>query len=222
MAFVIVVPFISFFLWSVIGVSVFRSIEPYVEKFIHSTDWLSSLSTNLNLITILEYSADVVTALILILLLFPLVVWTSLVFTAAFAMPWILRMLKPMYPNAFRSPTRVSLLSTWKVSLKVFIKVVPLYFILLLLAWIPSVYLIGTFILTAWVNSYFMAVEVLSELTDEATLRNWIKNHRSELFSMGAVTVLMLIVPLLQWIVPVFAGLWIAHYILSSFSRERA
>lgn len=215
-------PLLSFVVWSVVGVLIFKTLGPQIDGFIQNTEWLSHLRTNLTLAAILEVSADFIAGLLLMVLLFPLVVWTSLVLTAAFAMPWILRLLRPMYPTAFQSRTRVSLVSTWLVSLRIFAKVVPLYFLLLLLAWIPQVYLIGTFILSAWVNAYFMSVEVLSELTDEQTLRKWIRSHRTPLFAMGAMTVLLLFVPFIQWITPVFAGLWIAHYVLAHFARERA
>lgn len=215
--FVIVIPLITSILWILAGVFSFQILGSQIESSLQGIQWLSEIRESL-----LSWGVSlgsVITILIFLFLLFPLINWTSIVLMAAIALPWILKMLRDEYPQAYETDQHLSLASTWKLSARIFFKAIPLYLILLMLAWIPQLFLIGNFVLGAWVNAYFITAEVLSDISDEFTLKTWIRDHRISLFVMGCGTMALLAVPILQWITPVFAGLWFAHYILHDVNK---
>ncbi len=219
LGFVIVVPLVSAVLWFVSAYFLFQLLGPQIENYIQGIEWLSNLGTSFLSFGIVLGSA--LSILVLLFLIFPLTVWTSIVLMAVFAMPWILRALRPQYPMAFQTDARVSILTTWNITMRVFLLAIPIYIVLMLLAWVPYIYVLGTFILSAWVNAYFISAEILSEVMSASEMRTWIRERRMSLFMIGCSMVALLFVPIVQWITPVFGGLWFAHFILAEISQSR-
>lgn len=164
--------------------------------------------------------ASVTLLLILLLLLFPLVYWTSLLLMSFVAMPYILKILRRQYPDAFLPKKKIPRIQEWGLMLGVFYVAVPAYILLLLLIWIPAVYAAGTFILGAWVNVHFLSYEILAECAERPQIRKLMRESRGEMWIMGCALMLLLGVPFLQLITPVYGGLWFSHWWLQRLNNK--
>lgn len=207
LALLVGLPFVALILWIGIG----WLAGPYLQN------WLAATMTAWELQPLLQDAGSLVLIVLLLILLFPLVYWTSLVLVSIFALPYILRFLKPQYPKV-PAVSGGELIGSWTSMLKVFVVAVPLYILLLFLIWLPFVYAVGTFVLGAWVNYQFLSLEILSEFVDRQKARELIKKNQLELWIMGGGLVFLLGVPFIQMITPVFAGLWFSHWWLKKLS----
>lgn len=168
-----------------------------------------------------EFSADwgtAVIALLMFLLGLPLIYWTALGLMAVFALPVILKILKPQYPGL---PSQgLSLHSSLRLMFKIVLVLIPIYCLLLFLFWVPFVFIGGTFVLGAWVNSYFLSLEILSEYCDQATIQSSMKKYQVQTWAMGAALMFLLSIPVFGLLTPVFGGLWFSHFWLAKISSR--
>lgn len=218
--FTLAVPAVAVIIWLAIAGVLLSVFSGQIENTLMGISWLSGLRDSFAALGL-----SLSTALILILLFFlfaPLVYWTSLIVFSLIALPWIMRYLRPKYPLAFREHQSLAMISTWRWSAKVFLKATPLYAVLLATAWMPGVFVVGNFILGAWVNAHFLAIEILCEVTAESEMRDLMIERRENLFLMGCVLMALLMIPIVQLVVPVFGGLWFAHDLLAEIERRRA
>ncbi len=207
LALVLIVPVLALFIWVIGGFLLVPLLRAPLQ----------------DLLVYLQVSQEIgsfIFTVILILLLFPLVYWTSLILLSFLALPFILKILKPQYPRALNTPEKVGLIAGGGLMLRVFSVAVPLYLLLLLTIWLPWVYAVGAFVLGAWVNVQFLSLEILSELVDKKTTTALMKQHRKTLWIMGFGLMFLLSVPLLQLITPVFGGLWFTHWWLQQLSNS--
>lgn len=167
------------------------------------------------------FSADWGTAVIAVLMFFlglPLIYWTALGWMAVFALPVILKILKVQYPGL--PDQGLPIHSSMRLMLKIVLVLIPIYCVLLFLFWVPLVFFAGTFILGAWVNSYFLSLEILSEYCDQQSIRNHMKKHQVQTWTMGAALMFLLSIPVLGLLTPVFGGLWFSHFWLAKLSSS--
>lgn len=203
------IPFLALGVWVALG----WFLTPYLQG------WLSQAMVAWELQQLLQDAGAVVLILLLLVLLFPLVYWTSLILMSMFALPYILSFLRPRYALPFQSQGS-GLVGSWSSMLKIFSIAVPLYILLLFFIWMPIVYAVGTFILGAWVNYHFLSLEILSEFVSQKKSRELLRENQVELWVMGAGLVVLLGVPFIQLITPVFAGLWFSHWWLKKLSSQ--
>lgn len=220
LGFTLLLPVLSALIWFGLALAIYMLFGASLEGALASISWLEGFRQLFEGVGLTL--GGTVTVVILILLFAPLVYWTSLILLAVLALPWILRFLRPRYPQAFSNTSSMALLSTWRISAKIFLKATPAYGLLLVFAWVPGLFVVGNFILSAWVNAHFLAVEVLGEVTDEAEMSEIMNKHRTSLFLMGCGLMALLLVPVVQLITPVFGGLWFSHYLLAQVEHRRS
>lgn len=204
------IPFLALALWLALG----WFLTPFLQG------WLAQALVAWDLQQIFQDAGAFVLVLLLLILLFPLVYWTSLILMSILALPYILKFLRARYPLSF-TPQGSGIVSGWSSMVKVFAIAVPLYIGLLFFIWLPMVYAVGTFILGAWVNYHFLSLEILSEFVGPAKAKELLRQNRTELWIMGGGLVFLLGVPFIQLITPVFAGLWFSHWWLKKLSSLR-
>lgn len=158
--------------------------------------------------------------LVLLLLMLPMVYWTSLLMMSFLALPVILRILKPLYPRSFESKKSPGIFHSLVYLVRVFGMALLLYGCLVLLLWVPSVYAVGTFVLGAWVNAQFLSLEILNEFVDSQNLKALLREHRKSILIMGALLMLLLGVPFVQLVTPIFGGLWFTHWWLQLLENK--
>lgn len=217
--FILAIPLLSGIVWLALASAAVASWGPGLTDWLTRLQWFATVESWLSGIGI--SMGPLVLFLVVLVLIFPLVYWTALIVMAFFALPWIMSLLKTRYPTAFVNRAGTSLISTWKFSAKIFLKATPAYGVLLALSWIPGVFVIGNFVLGAIVNAYFISIEILGEILPEGEMRTFLEEHRGRLLLMGAGLMLLLAIPFLQLITPVFAGLWFSHYILAEVDRRK-
>lgn len=216
---VIGVPLLAVGLWGISGFLLFPWMQSGLQSLLVAWNVESFFNETFGSLAAESLGSGILLVILLILLL-PLIYWTSLILLSTLALPWIIRTLKPRYPALQQLGQGMGAVAGWAIMFRVFMIAVPLYILLLMLIWLPPVFPVGTFILGAWVNSYFLSLEILSEMVDRKTMTKLMKKHRVSIWLMGAALMFLLGVPFLQLITPVFAGLWFTHWWLATLSEE--
>ncbi|PWU19529.1 MAG: hypothetical protein C5B49_05595 [Bdellovibrio sp.] len=219
LAFVALIPILSALVWLVLGILLFFFFGDRLDQGLAHFAFLQSLRE-----TLMSWGLSlggILTAVLLMVICLPLIYWTSLLLMSFLALPYIILLLRPTYPLAFSAGTRARG-AALRLSILVFVKAVVIYFLLLLLFWQPHLFAIGNGILGAWVNASFLAIEVLGEVCSPAEMKVILQRNRWRNLAMGFLLMGLLTIPIIQWITPVFGGLWFAHQILAQVHRQRS
>lgn len=176
-----------------------------------SADWLIRVTSWLRDTFNIE-TVTVAVFLVLLLVIFPLVVVTTLVLTNIIAMPIILSHEEKNYFKGLErkgdGQLRKSLLNASRA------------FGVFAVAWVVSIPfwsipILGpmlSFAVIAYLNTKIFVFDSLNEHADSVEMQNILQNRKWELYALGAVVTSLILVPILNFILPVYGGLAFARY----------
>lgn len=157
-----------------------------------------------------------------LLLFFPLVSATSLLVTAAIAIPIALPDIAAHDYPALERRAFGGLAGSLANALLATLLYAVLFLLSLVLWWIPFAPLVLPVLLGAGLNARLFRYDALAEHADKAEYRAICRERRGDLFLLGVVGALLQIVPVLNLVSPVYTGLSFIHFGLDELRRRRA
>ena len=147
---------------------------------------------------------------------------TALVLVATLAMPAIVRVVSDRhFPDLERRNG-----GRWHGSLRnalfTLLVFVPAWLAALLLLEVPPLYLIVSWCLSGWFNQRLFRYDGLSEHADAAELARLPREIRGRLFLMGVLFAPLALVPIVNLVMPLFAGVAFTYLCLDALARRRA
>jgi hypothetical protein len=166
--------------------------------------------------------SHVFAAIAIVLMLVVAAIVTVLTAVAVLAMPVIVKLVGARYFPALdlRPGGRWhgSLLNA-AAALAVF---VPLWLLCLVLLGVPPLYLVASWCLSGWVNQRQFRYEALAEHADADELAALPRAIRGRLFALGFVLAPLALVPFVNLLLPLYAGIAFTCLCLDELARRRA
>jgi len=146
---------------------------------------------------------------------------TALMIVAAFAMPTIVRVVADRYfPDLERRQG-----GRWHGSLRnalfTLLVFIPAWLGALVLLPLAPLYLAMSWCLSAWFNQRLFRYDALAEHADAAELRQVPREIRGRLLLMGLLFAPLTLVPIVNLVVPLFAGIAFTYLCLDALARRR-
>lgn len=163
------------------------------------------------------FSANVIATL----LWFAGVLVSNLLLVAIIAMPVIVRVVAARdFQDLHRlhGGTFAGSLANAVVSLGVF---VAIWLVSLLALPLPPVFLFLSLANAAWLNSRLFRYDALAEHADRAELRKIIGATRGRMFLLGLCLAPLSLIPLVNFVAPLYAGIAFAYLALEELARRR-
>jgi CysZ protein len=149
-------------------------------------------------------------------------VLTALVAVAVLAMPVLVAAVAQRYfPELARRQGGTMLGSVGNAAIAIAL-FLPLWLACLALLWVPPLYVAASLALSAWLNQRLFRYDALAEHADPAEMREVIMRSRRKLLLLGFLLAPLSLVPLLNLIAPLYAGIAFACLCLAELSRQRA
>jgi uncharacterized protein involved in cysteine biosynthesis len=166
--------------------------------------------------------AGVAAVLLLILLILPAILVTSMLIAAAFAMPVLVELIaRRDYGSLERRKGSTVIGSGWNAlsSLAAFL----VLWILALPLWLLIGPLAATvpWLLSAYLNQRLFRYDALSEHADAGEMRQIFRDRFGGLIALGLFTGALYFVPVLNLVAPTFSALAFVHYCLAELQRLR-
>jgi len=188
--------------------------------------WLSGLLQSTFLQRWIEHGigatfAHYVVGVFLFVLLLAVIYLTAVVITAIFAMPAIVDHVADVYFPALEArrggTMRESLLNT-----AVAVAIYCAAWVLSLPFWLTTpLALVLPVMLAAYLNQRLFRYDALAEHATREELAEVVQRARKRLYVLGAITGLLQFVPLLNLVVPIYAGLAFTHLCLGELTHLR-
>jgi CysZ protein len=159
---------------------------------------------------------------LLMSLLLPAVYVSSLVFTAVFAMPVMLKFVVARdYADLEMKHGGTLLGSLWN-SLLVLVIYLLLWIITLPFWLVPFGAIVVPVLLSAYLNQRLFSYDALMDHASREEFRQIQKRSRSGLFSLGGILGFAHYIPILNFFTPIYIGLSYIHFCLGQLKRLRA
>lgn len=196
--------------WDTVGVG--------IERLFNEVSWLNWIQQRWEASSL---AATIFAKVVLGLLLIPLIYSTAMLIVAVFALPLMLeRVAKKDYPELEqrRGGTLADSIGNALLAATVFL----VGWVVTLPLWlIPGMAIILPVLLSAYLNYRGYSYDALSVHGDAEEIRRTIARERGQLYLVGIVAGLLVYVPLLNLVVPAYAGLAFVHFCLESLRRSR-
>ena len=203
--------------WVVAGWAFWESSTEAIQRLIldiAATTW----AANWDLVKAASWIATAVVVAILI----PAVILTSILIATLFAMPLLVRhVAQQHYPRLERRCGGTAIGSIWNAVAAVFlfalvwIATLPLWLLGPLAAILPL-------LLSAYLNQRLFRYDALSEHADESEMHRIFAVARGRLFLLGIITGVLYFIPPFSLVAPVFSALAFIHLCLSELEQMRA
>jgi CysZ protein len=159
---------------------------------------------------------------LLMSLLLPAVYVSSLVFTAVFAMPVMLKFVVARdYPDLEMKHGGTLLGSVWN-SLLVVVIYLLLWIITLPFWLVPFGVIVMPILLSAYLNQRLFPYDALMDHASRDEFRQIQQRSRGGLFGLGAILGFAHYIPILNFFTPIYIGLAYIHFCLAQLQRLRA
>jgi uncharacterized protein involved in cysteine biosynthesis len=159
---------------------------------------------------------------LLLLLLLPLIYGTAMFIVAAFTLPLMLeRIAAADYAELDKRRGGTFLGSLWNALVAV-LGFVLAWLVTLPLWLIPGVAVVLPVLLSAYANQRAYRYDALALHADAEELRTVVEREKGRLYLVGIVAGLLAYVPVVNLIVPAYAGLAFIHFCLEALRRHRA
>jgi hypothetical protein len=166
--------------------------------------WLSSL-TNLSFQGFWGF-------LLLVIVSFPLILFTGLLLFSLFASPWVRRWARRRGLSARDSSGGLSFSRQVFEAIAISAVGIFLWTVSLLLFWLPFVSFILWFTGVAWVQWRLLALDVWGETESPAGYRSLLERHRLEGFALSAGLTWLAFIPLVNFYLPILSALAFLHW----------
>ena len=180
--------------------------------------WLHQLMDRTQFVSV----AALATANILLAILFvPLIYATALMLVALVALPLMLERVAPAdYPDLEKRKGGSMAGSVWN-SLYALLVYLAGWLVTLPLWLIPGAGLLLPVVLSAYLNQRACRYDALMQHADAGEMNRLFRQERGGLWLVGIISGLLAYVPVVNLVVPAYAGLAFAHYCLSALRRMR-
>ncbi|HWS13588.1 MAG TPA: EI24 domain-containing protein [Rhodocyclaceae bacterium] len=180
--------------------------------------WLHQLMDRTQFVSV----AALATANILLAILFvPLIYATALMLVALVALPLMLERVAPAdYPDLEKRKGGSMAGSVWN-SLYALLVYLAGWLVTLPLWLIPGAGLLLPVVLSAYLNQRAYRYDALMQHADAGEMNRLFRQERGGLWLVGIISGLLAYVPVVNLVVPAYAGLAFAHYCLSALRRMR-
>lgn len=176
-------------------------------------EWLQNLES--------DWIAAVIQNLIYIMVFIPLVIITTLIITAIFVMPALIKLVADRYyPELKReyggtiSGSIINAILASSIFILIWVITVPL--------WAVGAGIIIPFAATAFMNQQLFRYDALSEHASNQEIKIICSENRLSLWGLGLCTGLIQFVPLLNLLAPIFTALAFIHFGLDHLKLLRA
>jgi len=146
---------------------------------------------------------------------------TALMIVAAFAMPTIVRVVSARYFPDLEQRHGGRWHGSLRNALFTLLVFIPAWLGALLLLPLAPFYLAVSWCLSAWFNQRLFRYDALAEHADAAELRELPREIRGRLFIMGVVFAPLTLVPFVNLVMPLFAGIAFTYLCLDALARRR-
>ena len=203
-------------LWLVLGITFWSTFSGWLAAGLEAIGiqvWLAELEP--------VWVANVVQALLHLMLFVPLVMLTALVLTAVFAMPALVRVVAERdYPQLERKNGGSLVGSLWNAAVAV-VLFVALWGVTLPL-WLVGVGVIIPFVAAAYLNQRLFRYDAIAEHASAGEMATLFRQARGGWWGLGLLTGLVQFVPVLNLLGAVYAALAFIHYGLARLHAHRA
>lgn len=205
---------LAILLWIILGVAFWETISRWLLigiTAIGMQDWFENIEP--------RWIANVIQSMGHIILFVPLVFITSLVITALFAMPALIRMVAGSdYPELQRAGGDIAhdLLNAL-IAIIVYVAIwlfsVPL--------WLMGVGLVVPLLASTFLNQRLFRYDALTEHADRVEIQALISKYQTSWWGLGLLTSLLQLVPIVNLFAPVLTALAFIHFGLARLTELR-
>ncbi len=160
-------------------------------------------------------------AILVLLVLVALAILTAVIAVAVLAMPAVVRAVAARHFPALeqrRGGSWRGSLANLLVTLAIFL---PAWLLALMLLWMPPLYLLVSWALSGWLSQRVFRYDALAEHADAIELRTLPRAIRGRLFLLGALFAPLTIVPIVNLVAPLLAGIAFACLCLDELAHAR-
>ncbi|MBA2484081.1 MAG: EI24 domain-containing protein [Nitrosomonas sp.] len=203
-------------LWLTLGIIFWNTVSGWITEgllLIGMQNWLESINT--------EWIATFFQVSLYFILFLLLVVVTTLIITAIFSMPALIRLVASRYYPELKyehGGNMTGNLINAMIALVVFI----IIWIITIPLWIIGIGVVVPFIAAAYLNQQLFRYDALSEHANRQELKVLLGTDRKLLWSLGLLTGSLQLIPIVNLFAPVLAALAFIHFELSRLARIRS
>lgn len=175
-------------------------------------EWLQSLEH--------DWIASTLIGLIDILVFIPLVIVTTLIITAIFVMPALIKLVADrFYPGLKQEHggTFTGIIVNTVIASGIFV----LIWLITLPLWATGIGLAVPFVAAAFMNQQLFRYDALSEHATQEEINTICTEHRYSLWGLGLLTGLVQFVPFVNFLAPIFTALAFIHFSLEHLKQLR-
>lgn len=201
--------------WWMIGTYFWTPASGWLLTKLPITDWQDWLEASR-----LEAIADGIESAINVVIFTILIIVTSMILTALFAMQELVNFVaRRYYPDLVRAKggTVMGSLRTVASTLTVYI----LIWIVTLPLWFIGIGLLAPLLAAAYMNQRLFCYDALSEHADGTELTRMLAEDRPARWGLGLLTGLVQFVPILNFFAPTFTALAFIHFELARLAKRR-
>lgn len=206
-AWIILWPIIaSILFWLLVGYFFYDIFSGWIQRFLNETkisEWIISLQS--------DWVESLILGFIDIALFIPLVIITTLVLTATFVMPALIKIVaKHYYPDLKREygGTISGSIVNAVVASVGFI----LIWLITLPLWTVGVGIIVPFVAASFMNQQLFRYDALAEHANKMEFNKICSENRYSLWSLGLFTSLIQFIPFINLLAPIFTALAFIHF----------
>lgn len=209
---------LSAIIWIVVAWLSWDTVGAGIERLFNEVGWLNWILQRWDDSAL---AATIFVKVVLGLLLIPLIYSTAMLIVAVFALPLMLeRVAASDYPDLEqrRGGTLAGSVGNALLAAGVFM----VGWVITLPLWlIPGMAIILPVLLSAYLNYRGYSYDALSLHGDAEEIRRTIARERGQLYLTGIIAGLLVYIPVINLVVPAYAGLAFIHYGLESLRRAR-
>ena len=202
-------------LWLLLGVAFWGTFSGWIVNgfaYLGIQNWLDGLEPH--------WVANVIQAILHMLLFVPMVFVTALLITAFFAMPALIRLVADRdYPELKRESGGSAAGNLFNAMLAIVVFIV--IWMLTLPLWLFGVGAVMPFIAATYLNQRLFRYDALSEHGSSEEMKFLFSRYQSSWWGLGLLTGLLQFVPLLNLFAPVLTGLAFIHFGLARLASLR-
>lgn len=203
-------------LWLMISMIFWDTFSEWITQsfiLIGVADWLAKIES--------EWVLNSIQGLLHLLVFVPLVMVTTLIITAFFVMPALIKFVaKKRFPQLKYKYGGTVIGSVYNALFAIIIYMV--IWAVSLPLWAFGLGLLVPFIAAAFLNQQLFRYDALAEHADAKEMKKLLGSNRLPLWHLGLLTGLVQYVPLLNIVAPTFAALAFIHYELARLEKVRA
>ncbi len=203
-------------LWLLLGILFWSTFSEWISMGLTGIgvqNWLENLEP--------EWIAAGIQSIIHWILFIPLVMITSLIITAVFAMPALVNLVASSYYPGLEREQGGSI-SGSLVNVLIAVSIFSLIWFVTLPLWVLGLGVIVPFVAAAYLNQQLFRYDALSEHANREEIKALLVSDRLSLWSLGLLTGMVQFIPVLNLFAPVFAALAFIHFELACLKNIRS